>query len=256
MVTSKKYSLPHCLRKSAAFTLVELLTVVAIIAILSAILIPVVGNIREKSNAAKSSSNLRQIGNGLAIIVAEGAPGVPPGFYPCYAGTDNSWANYTVHDLIGEKLGMARKDGNKYVWVENADTSVFQNPAYEVEYDRSAHGQTSSYGYNYVQLGTQWKHANHDHGIWKNKDDAKTPDNQSNFSNADMENPSNLVVFAETDGDGVADNQVWPYWSAAGVNGNYDGGGHYFFADGHVEWMDKEVVMANLGRYFRRDGGN
>jgi prepilin-type N-terminal cleavage/methylation domain-containing protein len=46
----------------AAFTLIELLTVIAIIGILAAILIPVVGMVREQARGAKCLSNLRQIG--------------------------------------------------------------------------------------------------------------------------------------------------------------------------------------------------
>ncbi|MEC7487460.1 MAG: prepilin-type N-terminal cleavage/methylation domain-containing protein, partial [Verrucomicrobiota bacterium] len=47
--------------KSSAFTLIELLTVIAIIGILAAILIPAVGAVRQKASQAKSSSNMRQI---------------------------------------------------------------------------------------------------------------------------------------------------------------------------------------------------
>lgn len=45
-----------------AFTLVELLTVVAIIGILAAILIPAVGRIKERARTMQCLSNLRQIG--------------------------------------------------------------------------------------------------------------------------------------------------------------------------------------------------
>lgn len=46
----------------SAFTLIELLTVIAIIGILAAILIPVVGAVRESARNAQCVSNLRQIG--------------------------------------------------------------------------------------------------------------------------------------------------------------------------------------------------
>lgn len=44
-----------------AFTLIELLTVIAIIAVLAGILIPAIGKVRERSMAAKSASNFRQV---------------------------------------------------------------------------------------------------------------------------------------------------------------------------------------------------
>ncbi|MBC8368534.1 MAG: prepilin-type N-terminal cleavage/methylation domain-containing protein [Planctomycetes bacterium] len=51
-----------------AFTLIELLTVIAIFAILAAILIPAVARVRESANASKSVSNLRQIGSGFHCV--------------------------------------------------------------------------------------------------------------------------------------------------------------------------------------------
>lgn len=53
------------------FTLIELLTVIAIIGILAAILIPVVGAVRESARSAKCQSNLRQIGAAVHAYMAD-----------------------------------------------------------------------------------------------------------------------------------------------------------------------------------------
>ncbi|EIQ02091.1 prepilin-type N-terminal cleavage/methylation domain-containing protein [Opitutaceae bacterium TAV1] len=61
------------------FTLVELLTVIAIIGILAAIIIPTVGKVRESARAAQCKSNLRQIGIGLVSYISASKTGVLPG---------------------------------------------------------------------------------------------------------------------------------------------------------------------------------
>lgn len=53
------------------FTLIELLTVIAIIGILAAILIPVVGAVRESARSATCQSNLRQIGAAVHTYMAD-----------------------------------------------------------------------------------------------------------------------------------------------------------------------------------------
>ncbi|MEY4488304.1 MAG: hypothetical protein RIQ79_812 [Verrucomicrobiota bacterium] len=58
-------------RAGSAFTLIELLTVIAIIGILAAIIIPTVGRVRAKAASTKSASNLRQLGIALNLCIAE-----------------------------------------------------------------------------------------------------------------------------------------------------------------------------------------
>jgi prepilin-type N-terminal cleavage/methylation domain-containing protein/prepilin-type processing-associated H-X9-DG protein len=55
----------------AGFTLIELLTVIAIIAILAAILLPVVGVVRENAKTASCQSRLRQLGSVLWMYADE-----------------------------------------------------------------------------------------------------------------------------------------------------------------------------------------
>ena len=53
--------------KGTGFTLIELLVVIAIIAILAAIIFPVLAKAREAGRKISCTSNLRQIGNALAM---------------------------------------------------------------------------------------------------------------------------------------------------------------------------------------------
>ncbi len=60
-----------------AFTLIELLTVIAIIGVMAAILIPTVGKVREMARVSTTTSNLRQAGQALLAYVADNRDRLP-----------------------------------------------------------------------------------------------------------------------------------------------------------------------------------
>ncbi|HLS27794.1 MAG TPA: prepilin-type N-terminal cleavage/methylation domain-containing protein [Opitutales bacterium] len=72
MIAFKKSSLKQ------AFTLIELLTVIAIIGILAAILIPVVGQAREQAKVAQCAIHLRDLGSAVLLYANDHNDFVPP----------------------------------------------------------------------------------------------------------------------------------------------------------------------------------
>jgi prepilin-type N-terminal cleavage/methylation domain-containing protein/prepilin-type processing-associated H-X9-DG protein len=61
-----------------AFTLVELLAVLAIVGLLAAVTIPVIGGVRASAHRAQCASNLRQIGTALYTYAADHRGLLPP----------------------------------------------------------------------------------------------------------------------------------------------------------------------------------
>ncbi len=110
--------------KTKAFTLIELLTVIAIIAILAAILIPVVGEVRESARSSQCKSNLRQIGMAVHAFVNDN-DGHMPG--PTWQFIDGYYPRGGLPLTLGSYLGIppAAADSNELIWME-----IFECPSY------------------------------------------------------------------------------------------------------------------------------
>lgn len=85
------------IRNKVAFTLIELLTVVAIIGILAAIIIPTVGKVRETAGATRCLSNLRQVGVAMAIATEENRNRLPGPFSGGQGTPDQTRFGQTVY---------------------------------------------------------------------------------------------------------------------------------------------------------------
>jgi len=75
-------------RRAKAFTLVELLTVIAIIAILAGLLFPVFGKAKSAAKQTACISNLRQIGNAIAMYMQD-----DDGLYPAALDASDKYAS-------------------------------------------------------------------------------------------------------------------------------------------------------------------
>ncbi len=120
--------------RAHAFTLVELLVVIGIIALLVGILLPALNKARASANTIKCASNLRAIGQGIEIYVVENKNTYPASY--TYAGenfTDPTqdptqgyihWSSYLFKKGAGAKVSDA-------IYRSTNGWDIFQCPALE-----------------------------------------------------------------------------------------------------------------------------
>lgn len=183
-----------------SFTLIEMLVVVAILSILIALFFPVIGRMREAQRGIVCLSNLRQIGVGMSLYMAENDGWTPK---PADEVNYTDWWGSTWKGTIASYIG---------------DSSVFICPAHpENIYNHAARppGWSGTYGINaYLGNPTEW--------------DVR--------QSRTISHPSETIMVGENgDGDWVCEPIGGP-WTPPGTQvAIHSGKGNFLFVDGHVE---------------------
>jgi prepilin-type N-terminal cleavage/methylation domain-containing protein len=96
----------------SAFTLVELLVVIGILAVLAALLLPVLSKAKNKAIMMTDVNNLKQMGVALHLYVADNSDALP-------------WPNWFAGDVV--------KKRSRPGWLYTLDTSAFGHARFKVE---------------------------------------------------------------------------------------------------------------------------
>jgi prepilin-type N-terminal cleavage/methylation domain-containing protein/prepilin-type processing-associated H-X9-DG protein len=132
----------------SGFTLIELLAVVAVIAILTALLLPALGQSRAQARRVQCLSNLRQIGIGVQLYWDDNAGQS----FRYRRAVDSSgalyWFGWLDHGSEGEREFDATR-GALYPYVGHGTIGICPSLGYALSsYKRKAMGATYGYGYN------------------------------------------------------------------------------------------------------------
>src|SRR5262245_48371441 len=101
-------------RSPTGFTLVELLFVIAIIAILIALLLPVLAGAREQSNRVVCTARLHQLSTALILYAHDHRGMLIPGTRDFPQPTEHCiWISSPAYDAFTHYLGMKHKTSEK-----------------------------------------------------------------------------------------------------------------------------------------------
>lgn len=210
-----------------AFTLVELLTVIAIIGVLAAILIPVVGNMRHRAKLADSTARLRSLGAAANLYTVEHQGSWPKSTH-AYSREEPQWWLALSPYLWSQPITRA-SDPNLPNYLE----TILRDPLDPVEQADGGHDNRFSYGINvYLQLGelddyegkpTRW------HKTYN------VPD------------PTNTVLFA-TNRLETSDHFMAHFWASAedaahDLDPRDEDRIGFVFCDGHTAWLAPEETF-------------
>ncbi|AHF91698.1 N-terminal cleavage protein [Opitutaceae bacterium TAV5] len=212
-------------KASGAFTLIELLAVIAIIGILAAIIISGLGMVRSKAAKAVCLGNLRQFGVALALYEADHKQ-LPNGSGKLWDAGGYTLRDFPAYDYLGdEELVWTRPDSvYSYLstYLDNRNVGVC--PALKTT------GESSYFGAVRAKACYIWYMGASVYGRRTTLADPLDPDAvASGLADASQEqNPSRVWLMAERTNPDVPNGDA----EGIGPHGNHQG--NMLFADGHV----------------------
>jgi prepilin-type processing-associated H-X9-DG protein/prepilin-type N-terminal cleavage/methylation domain-containing protein len=209
--------------RQGAFTLIEILVVVGVIALLAALLFPVFGRVRENGRRVTCTNNLRQLGLAFQQYLQDSSGRLP------YAGNYQGWGPGLGHWVAGTRMpsgsGLA-SDSDPFTYNADGRTANVQDGAlYPYVKSPEAYMCPSTQDVDKKKLGYSMNCA------------------IAGLNNLRIKTPSDIILLVD---EGKSLNDGY-FWAVGGSHPNTDeltkahnGGGNLLFADGHVKYFSFE----------------
>jgi len=236
-----------------AFTLIELLAVIAIVGVLAALVVGSISKIRDTARRAECASNLRQIGAAFPLYAADNK-----GLYPAVR-LPNITAPYTTTNpppganpsLQNWQVEISRyviRD-QSYIWnVQDTygQSNIAHCPSYDLFFNTAAKMSsqspysTAGYGMN-VNLNVGG--SNYNSGAWGGSISTR-------FRVASLNNPATTVLVGDSGEYFLNVTTAWTVDTSHldgygnGAPKRHGATANYLFADGHVASLTPEAAIA------------
>jgi prepilin-type processing-associated H-X9-DG protein/prepilin-type N-terminal cleavage/methylation domain-containing protein len=247
-------------RRSRAFTLVELLVVIGIIALLIAILLPSLTKARKQALAVACASNLRQLGQAMVLYTNEYK------YYPASQAVEGGRFIGVWPTRLRKAMGLPQSTGNNVFWCP-AQEPTFQwkmrPPGTGANYanvQQTGFGyeegeallfvDTTPFSYGYNDWGSMTSYNGQGQGripvdnqVGLGGDINPGVNGQREMKAGRVRRAAEMIAIADNTPDFDFDMNIDP-WNSHEYPGNiHYKGCNVLFVDGHVAWyLQKELI--------------